>query len=184
MKLRNALIAGAAGLALAASGSAHAQGLLGDTVNLTYFFPDLSSPFEDDGNQAVSPQASFVSFGQIATTVNANSIDSGNSIVGGLSFTGASFNGVVITDLTHSNIIGVTIDAASNMGGFDLSRVSFTGNSVSLNFSGLITDTGTQAIVDIQTRGGVPEPATWAMMISGFGLLGAAARRRRTLAAA
>jgi hypothetical protein len=31
--------------------------------------------------------------------------------------------------------------------------------------------------------GGVPEPATWAMMISGFGLVGAAARRRRIAAA-
>lgn len=29
----------------------------------------------------------------------------------------------------------------------------------------------------------VPEPATWGMMIAGFGLVGAAARRRRTLAA-
>jgi hypothetical protein len=28
----------------------------------------------------------------------------------------------------------------------------------------------------------VPEPATWAMMIGGFGLLGAAARRRRRIA--
>jgi len=26
----------------------------------------------------------------------------------------------------------------------------------------------------------VPEPATWAMMIAGFGLIGAAARRRRS----
>jgi hypothetical protein len=32
--------------------------------------------------------------------------------------------------------------------------------------------------------GGVPEPATWAMMIAGFGLVGASARRRRTLVAA
>lgn len=30
----------------------------------------------------------------------------------------------------------------------------------------------------------IPEPATWAMMIAGFGLVGAAARRRRTVAAA
>jgi hypothetical protein len=31
---------------------------------------------------------------------------------------------------------------------------------------------------------GVPEPATWAMLIAGFGLVGVAARRRRPLAAA
>jgi hypothetical protein len=31
--------------------------------------------------------------------------------------------------------------------------------------------------------GNVPEPATWAMMIAGFGLVGTAARRRRALAA-
>lgn len=33
-------------------------------------------------------------------------------------------------------------------------------------------------------RAAVPEPATWAMMISGFGLLGGAARRRRAIAVA
>jgi hypothetical protein len=34
------------------------------------------------------------------------------------------------------------------------------------------------------TRGGVPEPATWAMMILGFGLVGFAARRRQTVVSA
>ena len=32
--------------------------------------------------------------------------------------------------------------------------------------------------------GAVPEPATWAMMILGFGALGSVARRRRRLALA
>lgn len=32
--------------------------------------------------------------------------------------------------------------------------------------------------------GGVPEPATWAMLILGFGLVGSAARRRRTVVSA
>ncbi|MBS0362601.1 MAG: PEP-CTERM sorting domain-containing protein [Proteobacteria bacterium] len=31
------------------------------------------------------------------------------------------------------------------------------------------------------TGGGVPEPASWALMITGFGLMGAALRRRRML---
>ncbi|WP_394763924.1 PEPxxWA-CTERM sorting domain-containing protein [Phenylobacterium sp.] len=34
------------------------------------------------------------------------------------------------------------------------------------------------------TEGGVPEPASWALMIAGFGLAGAALRRRRTAALA
>jgi hypothetical protein len=34
------------------------------------------------------------------------------------------------------------------------------------------------------TGGGIPEPATWAMMILGFGGIGAMMRRRRSLAPA
>jgi hypothetical protein len=40
------------------------------------------------------------------------------------------------------------------------------------------------AIVDSGGGGVVPEPATWAMMIAGFGLVGAALRRRREAATA
>lgn len=38
--------------------------------------------------------------------------------------------------------------------------------------------------VSLQAVGNVPEPAQWAMMIGGFGVLGATARRRRTTALA
>lgn len=36
---------------------------------------------------------------------------------------------------------------------------------------------------DVVVGGGVPEPATWALMIAGFGLAGVALRRRRPIAA-
>ena len=36
---------------------------------------------------------------------------------------------------------------------------------------------------DVGEPGAVPEPATWLMMITGFGMLGVAARVRRTSAA-
>jgi len=49
------------------------------------------------------------------------------------------------------------------------------------DFSGApdgIWDSGTLTVTYTPTTGGVPEPATWAMMIAGFGLVGSAMRRR------
>ena len=46
----------------------------------------------------------------------------------------------------------------------------------SVNFGG--TTTGNYARFTLANAGAVPEPATWAMMIGGFGLIGAARRRR------
>ena len=39
------------------------------------------------------------------------------------------------------------------------------------------------AFVEAAVGPGIPEPATWALMIGGFGLTGAALRRRRAIAA-
>ncbi len=73
-------------------------------------------------------------------------------------------------------IVGNTISAGEAHG-----VIQFKGNFTSLtlvtnnveNWSGLT----------IGTSGAVPEPASWAMLIAGFGLVGAAARRRRPVAA-
>ncbi len=54
------------------------------------------------------------------------------------------------------------------LGNFDLSRFDDAGN---LTFAGNLT------IADLAAA--VPEPATWALMILGFGAVGAALRRRR-----
>jgi hypothetical protein len=43
---------------------------------------------------------------------------------------------------------------------------------------------GFGAVVPPPGPGGVPEPATWAMLLGGFGLTGAAMRRRRSMAVA
>ncbi len=45
-----------------------------------------------------------------------------------------------------------------------------------------VTFVATTANVQIHNLAGVPEPATWAMIITGFGAAGMAARRRRSLA--
>ncbi len=64
--------------------------------------------------------------------------------------------------------------------------LSFTGSSINIFFgerssSAPIFDFSTdggQAIFAYNSQTAVPEPATWAMMIAGFGLAGGAMRRR------
>jgi hypothetical protein len=53
--------------------------------------------------------------------------------------------------------------------------------------AGVTADGSARALIDWKIAynnvGGVPEPTSWAMLITGFGLVGATARRRRAVAA-
>ena len=57
-------------------------------------------------------------------------------------------------------------------------RVQFTANSGSYDRGGPGLDT---IALDATLASAAPEPASWVMMVGGFGLLGAAMRRRKTL---
>lgn len=123
--------------------------------------------------------------------------------------TGFSFNYV---SLSYSGSVGVydglngtgnllaTLNLSPNAGScsgysaqfcpFSPSGVSFSGIGKSISFAGVANQivfddvTFGSAIPGQPTGGnGVPEPATWAMMIAGFGMAGVALRRRRVLAA-
>lgn len=66
----------------------------------------------------------------------------------------------------------------------------FFGFTSTDSFDSLLITAGTQAGVaetynlDNLSWGAVPEPQSWALLIAGFGMIGAAARRRRTALAA
>ena len=64
--------------------------------------------------------------------------------------------------------------------------LNLTGNTHTIEFDQLNGNTWTfvSEILFDGSVGGVPEPATWALMIGGFGLVGANARRRRRAVAA
>jgi len=61
--------------------------------------------------------------------------------------------------------------------------VAFAGTAYSIDFGGGANATGYDNITfGSKDPGGVPEPAAWAMMLAGFGLVGSAMRRRSATA--
>ncbi len=52
------------------------------------------------------------------------------------------------------------------------------------DISKFVLTAGFIGIADIMVSSVIPEPATWALLISGFGLVGLAARRRKAAATA
>jgi hypothetical protein len=64
---------------------------------------------------------------------------------------------------------------------FTAAGVAFAGTARSISFGGVANQIGFDDITfgSVTPGGTVPEPATWAMMISGFGMIGGAMRRRR-----
>ncbi len=102
----------------------------------------------------------------------------GNNCTGGGGNPGASLGQVVPLQGTFSlifdsNVAGVTLS--------DLYLRFQSLDSASANLSGA-SGVGRMVTPPSSPPGGVPEPATWAMLIAGFGLVGASIRRRRTLA--
>lgn len=60
-----------------------------------------------------------------------------------------------------------------------------SGTQYTLSFTGLSAEDRTSFIDDVALSvAAVPEPSTWAMLIIGFGMVGAAARRRKAAVAA
>jgi hypothetical protein len=66
-------------------------------------------------------------------------------------------------------------------------NMRFRNNGNVSSGNGYTADGSARAIIDWKIAynnvGGVPEPTSWAMLITGFGLVGATARRRRAVAA-
>ncbi|WP_375397803.1 PEPxxWA-CTERM sorting domain-containing protein [uncultured Sphingomonas sp.] len=91
--------------------------------------------------------------------------------------TGNSSNGAV----NYYSLTQVGFDFGNTLAGRTLTSATITGNGYETLIFGA-TAVSPQAV----TPGAVPEPATWAMMIAGFGLVGGAmrTRRREALAAA
>ena len=96
------------------------------------------------------------------------------------STTGIYFNALAGTPVNYTNgvAVGGVVASDANLSirsGFGRGS-AFGGDFSPRNFNGSITYT--------VGAGAIPEPASWALLLAGFGLTGAVARRRRTAVSA
>lgn len=118
----------------------------------------------------IDPYIAVISLGQpgVQTTWTFDApfsvIDNGNGPFG---------NGVF-------TVVGNTLGAGEAHG-----IIQFKGSFTSISFTSNNVEFWSGLTVGVEGfAGAVPEPTTWAMLITGFGLVGAAVRRRRALSAA
>jgi hypothetical protein len=94
-----------------------------------------------------------------------------------------SFDGGTLTSLANVGVMPVTSYSFTALASSALTELKFTfrdnRNSPANRWS--IDDISVDALG--RNTGGVPEPASWAMLVVGFALIGQAARRRRPMAA-
>jgi len=146
--------------------------------------------------------------GPLTWTLSNVTFDDGGTASGSFTYDADTntLNNWAITTTGGSTLGGATYDSVSNPYGFTLSNADFFfGANGSLNpylrlgtTSGLTNAGGTVALLTgfssyectncgayrlvtggSVTTGSVPEPAAWAMMVAGFGLVGFAARRQK-----
>jgi hypothetical protein len=168
-------------LALATSSAAGAQSFEGSTLNYQYYY-DTPYPLASNGSFVVGPGVEVPNVADDVATLDVSGSNilvdyTQTSIWGGL-----AFNGWILSDQTDSlaAILGVTIDPSTNLAGFSLSNISFTDNSITVDWRGLSFTDAT--VVSLNVNFGsqaVPEPSTWAMMLLGFGAAGLVLRRGR-----
>jgi hypothetical protein len=149
--------------------------LIGADVTITGNFPTLANPYTNAlvGTVPVSfPVGSLVSetppFGVIPSSFDVTADQIIQSYTATERAAIASFNGVVYTFVGAPDITNVSVDPMSTQ---PFTSLSFTNDSVAVNFSGQLTIDGAMTILDITTGGApppsIPEPTS-------LGLLGSA----------
>lgn len=157
----------------------------------------IDSDAGGNGNFANEPSASTIAFfatGSAATMNVAAGFNTGFSffytafsnasvtVYSGLNGTGSVL--ATLGLLSNYNNGGCVGDPTGSFCHWDPIGVTFAGTAMSANFGGAAGATGFDNITLGSATPGVPEPGSWVMLIAGFGLVGAAARRRRSFAAA
>src|SRR6266478_4470696 len=126
-----AMALGVVGLCL----PAHA-GLIGSTVDLQAFFPNLSTMTSDYGSKTVSGSVEYPTAGNLSVDITNTQIVLGWAGPGNLGFTTSAFNGYEFL-FSGVTITGATVHGISTFLGSP--AINIIGNNIFLNCSGLNT---------------------------------------------
>ena len=160
-------------------------GLIGTTVDVKFYYPNLSTLYQDFGSKLVNPTAFYTLYNGETTTISDTQITYTSPLSSG-TYASPSYNGYVYDFLNSGNLITkVTIDASSTLTGFSMASVMLTsdgagGQLVGINLNqGLNFSPGASVVLDINPSAAVPEPSSLTLLC--VGALGAfVATRRRT----
>jgi hypothetical protein len=165
-------------------------GLVMSTVDVSFYYPNLNTLYDDFGQQVVNPTATFSLYGGETTTIyNTQIVYTGPSAPG--QYQTQSFNGYVYDFINSGNLISsVTIDPATTISGFNSSEVTLAsdghgGQLVELNLDGNFYGPSATAVLDISTAS-VPEPSSFVLlgMVGVIGFVAYRFRRRKPIASA
>ena len=173
----------AALLAALTTGGAMAAPLMGSTLRYAYYYPTLAQPYagtpDSNGTFVVGDgvEIEYMTDGVGWMDISGTQITIGFTRLGRFGDSPQGFNGWVLSDVlgTIDRFSAVALNPATTLAGLTPDRLSFTGDTISLNWQGLDHYAGMTVVLDVTTA--VPEPGTLSLM--SVALLGIAAVRRR-----